>query len=269
MVAPRPVLTGGAVPAVGGLGRLLLGLAALSFIADAPSFGQEDPQPAGLGGDPAVTAIRTSLSIEQTLLGEDRTGHANLAVRRKRIVARLSELKSARDRAVAREDAAVPTLIERLNVQIEQTEGERAELQASERVLVESVRGRLRRIALLNERLDALLAVERPQEGVLSGRWEVALLPGTQRGVFEIRQTGTLVSGVYRLSGGFTGSLRGTLVKTKVFLERIDSQLGKSMQFEGRLSGDRNMIRGTWSSYELADGNGSSGQWSASRKTAE
>ena len=95
------------------------------------------------------------------------------------------------------------------------------------------------------------------------------LLPIDQRGTFELKQSGTLLTGTYTLSGGFRGSLRGTLVKSKIHLERIDSRLGRSMDFEGSLSADLMQIRGTWQSYELAEGEGANGQWSATRRLAE
>ena len=100
----------------------------------------------------------------------------------------------------------------------------------------------------------------------MTGVWDVVLLPKEQRGTFDLSQTGAIVTGTYRLSGGFSGSLRGTLVRTKLYLERIDSQLGRSMELEGRLSTDQQKILGTWLSYELADGYGSNGHWSATRR---
>jgi hypothetical protein len=40
------------------------------------------------------------------------------------------------------------------------------------------------------------------------------------------------------------------------------------MEFEGYLSGDGVQIRGSWLSYELADGEGANGDWSARRRAA-
>jgi hypothetical protein len=56
-------------------------------------------------------------------------------------------------------------------------------------------------------------------------------------------------------------------VNRKVHLERIDSKLGRSGEFEGYLSPDGSRIRGTWRSYELAAQDAASGQWSATRRT--
>jgi hypothetical protein len=93
-------------------------------------------------------------------------------------------------------------------------------------------------------------------------------MPSGQRGNFQLNQSGTLVTGTYRLDGGWDGSVQGTLVKRKVYLVRIDSQLGRSMELEGTLSGDGEQIRGSWLRYELAGTEGGSGQWSA-RKRAD
>ena len=85
------------------------------------------------------------------------------------------------------------------------------------------------------------------------------MLPRELRGAFSLVQDGTLVTGTYRLEGGWTGSLQGTLVNRKVFLVRIDSRLGRSMEFEGRLSEDGSTVQGTWLNYDLAGADGAEG----------
>ena len=59
---------------------------------------------------------------------------------------------------------------------------------------------------------------------------------------------------------------KGGLVNRKVYLVRIDSKLGKSMELEGYLSADGKRIRGTWLNFELAGREGATGQWSATRR---
>ena len=90
-----------------------------------------------------------------------------------------------------------------------------------------------------------------------------------QNGAFNLIQTGTLISGTYRLAGGWSGSLQGTLVNRKVYLVRIDSKLGRSMEFEGALSPDGETIRGVWLNYDLGSAGGAEGQWSATRTRSE
>ena len=77
---------------------------------------------------------------------------------------------------------------------------------------------------------------------------------------------GAVINGTYELEGGWTGSLQGTLVNRKIFLVRIDSKLGKSMELEGYLSSDGERSRGSWLNYELAGSEGATGQWTAERQ---
>ena len=103
-------------------------------------------------------------------------------------------------------------------------------------------------------------------EAPLTGSWRLAVEPG-QEGVVYLQQQGTLVAGTYSLSGGFSGSFRGTFVAGKVRLERIDSQYGFAAIFYGRLIGrGRNArLQGNWEATQLASGLPSLGSWSATR----
>jgi len=100
----------------------------------------------------------------------------------------------------------------------------------------------------------------------LTGAWRFAVEPG-QEGVGYIQQQGTLVTGTYSLSGGFTGSFRGTFVAGKVRLERIDSQYGFAAIFYGRLvgRGKNARLQGNWEATQLSSGLPSIGTWTATR----
>ncbi|HQT95694.1 MAG TPA: hypothetical protein PK435_13760 [Thermoanaerobaculaceae bacterium] len=102
----------------------------------------------------------------------------------------------------------------------------------------------------------------------LSGRWSVAIEPGGLAGVFDLRLDGTLVTGVYQISGGWKGSLRGTLVGGDVRLERIDTQQGFVAVYTGRLvaRGNEKQLEGTWEATNLAVGMPGSGTWVARRE---
>ena len=120
---------------------------------------------------------------------------------------------------------------------------------------------------MLEERIAALAARAEDSGGALTGQWDVALLPSNIEGVFSMSQSGTLLSGTYRLQGGWTGSLQGTLVERKLYLVRIDSKLGKMMEFEGFVSADGERVRGTWLNYEMAGASaGATGQFSFERR---
>jgi hypothetical protein len=130
----------------------------------------------------------------------------------------------------------------------------------------------LRRSMLENRTMLAAIEVEVQRlasaigdaEAPLNGTWRLVMESG-QEGLAYLQQQGTLVSGTYALSGGFTGSLRGTFVSGKVRLERIDSQIGFAAIFYGRLQnrGENLVLQGNWEATQLASGLPSRGGWTA------
>lgn len=131
-----------------------------------------------------------------------------------------------------------------------------------------------RRTTLDNRTMLAALATEVERlsvevgdaEAPLTGTWRLVVEPG-QDGLAYLQQQGTLVTGTYALSGGFSGSFRGTLVAGKVRLERIDSQIGFAAIFYGRLVGQgRNLkLQGNWEATQLANGLASAGNWTGAK----
>lgn len=101
----------------------------------------------------------------------------------------------------------------------------------------------------------------------ITGPWRVVMEPGGQIGTMYLILDGTLIQGTYRLAGDWSGSLRGTLVAGKLRLERVDSQLGFSSIFYGRLQPrlDPPRIEGRWEATQLATGLPSGGTWVAER----
>jgi len=134
----------------------------------------------------------------------------------------------------------------------------------------------LRRSMLENRTMLAAIEVEVRRlsaavgaaEGPLDGTWQLVMESG-QEGLAFLQQQGTLVSGTYALSGGFTGSFRGTYVSGKVRLERIDSEIGFAAIFYGRLvgRGEGRELRGNWEATQVASGLPSRGGWTARRVT--
>jgi len=249
--------------------RMLRLATALLFLlaADSAALG-EDAQPARPLTPPGASeALAATVSVEKALLREDLARHEKAAADRAQSSAALQDLYAALDGAVRKDDAQAAQALEEVLGRIESAERERADRLSEERALVGRIRERMRRIDLLEEQVDQLSARVAEAAGPLSARWDVVLLPLNQKGSFLLTQIGTIVSGTYTLEGGWTGSLRGTLVNRKVFLERIDSKLGRSAEFEGYLSGDGSRIRGSWRSYELSAQDPASGQWSATRRT--
>ena len=131
-----------------------------------------------------------------------------------------------------------------------------------------------RRAALEHRTMLAVMAIEVERlsaevgeaEAPLTGTWRLVVEPG-QDGMAYFQQQGTLVTGTYALTGGFSGSFRGTLVAGKVRLERIDSQIGFAAIFYGRLVGQgRNMrLQGNWEATQLASGLASAGNWTGTK----
>ncbi len=216
-------------------------------------------------GPDAVIALQTTRDVERALLQEDTQRYDQLAARRDRTISRLSELYRSLDIAVKRTDEAGPESVSTIMDRIELAERERTAMLIQERVLTERIGERMRKIAIFEAEVAVLSDQSQRTIGRLSGNWRVTLLPISQRGQFALTQTGTLVSGTYTLEGGWSGSLQGTLVDRKVYLVRIDSKLGRSMELEGQLDPEGQRITGTWLNYELAGQDGATGQWSAVR----
>jgi hypothetical protein len=122
------------------------------------------------------------------------------------------------------------------------------------------------RIEQIQEILKQVEGTKENKEDPLSGRWHLVIEPGGQEGDLELSLNGTLVSGIYHLSGDWYGSFRGTFVAGKVRLERVDSQLGFAAVFYGRYSGgDTPRLEGTWEGTHLAAGQPAGGSWVATR----
>ena len=125
-------------------------------------------------------------------------------------------------------------------------------------------------LAAIGIEVERLTAVVGAAEAPLNGTWRLVVEPG-QDGFAYLQQQGTLVAGTYALSGGFTGSFRGTFVSGKVRLERIDSQIGFAAIFYGRLvgRGENLRLQGNWEATQLASGLPSRGSWTATRVSDE
>ncbi len=125
-------------------------------------------------------------------------------------------------------------------------------------------------IASIELEVRALAAEIGGPDAPLTGAWHFVVEPG-QEGTAYILQQGTLVTGTYSLSGGFSGSFRGTFVAGKVRLERIDSQYGFAAIYYGRLvgRGRNSRLQGNWEATQLTSGLPSMGNWTATRIVEE
>lgn len=155
--------------------------------------------------------------------------------------------------------------LEPLLKEVQQTRSRAAAAQEESDRRLNDMRSLLNEREALNRRLASLRTRLPQQEGILTGVWEVSWLPGGLSGTFFLDQSGTLVTGQYRLGPAGSGSLQGTFVNGKVFLQRIDAQRGRDAELEGMLEAGGNQIRGTWQNYELVQGGLPRGQWVARR----
>jgi hypothetical protein len=205
-------------------------------------------------------AVKAELARERRRLVSD---SRSLSDTSRRLETALNQLASA-SRSVA--DAAArtdvgPDEIARREDAVSESEQEVRALLEKRRLLADRIVERRRSIIAL----EAELQTKKPADAV-SGRWAVTLDPGAQRGVFRMTLDGAIVTGDFTLDGGYSGSLRGTLVSDRLRLERVDSRLGFAAVYYGRVARDAASIAGTWEATSLGGGSASAGVWKAVRE---
>ncbi len=123
------------------------------------------------------------------------------------------------------------------------------------------------RIEATRAELESVLGRGRGGADPLSGTWAMVWEPGGQEGLLNLILDGTLVQGTYVMDGGWTGSMRGSLVNGRVRLERIDAQLGFAAIYYAdlQLDGGTPRLVGKWEATQLATGLPSAGGWVAER----
>ena len=210
--------------------------------------------------DPAADATRAELTRQRRRLAADTRALTDVSRRLETALSQLTAATRAVADGAARADAG-PDEIARREEAVETSEQEVRGLLDRRRLLADRLVERRRSVAAL----EADLQGRRPPDA-LSGRWTVLLEPGEQKGVFHMTLDGTIVSGDFSLEGGYTGSLRGTLVNDRLRVERVDSRLGFSTVYFGRLARDGNTIAGTWEATTFGGGTPGSGRWRAVRE---
>lgn len=209
--------------------------------------------------------LEAMMEVEQALLTEDMEKMRALASDRLQVELQLRTMHRTLGAILGSPGEENVVQAELIFRQIEGAEASRRMIFAAQQELVGRIIGRKRKLELMDEQLGVTGPREEVDAGPLNGTWRVVMMPREQNGAFNLVQSGTLVSGTYTLAGGWSGSLQGTLVNRKVYLVRIDSKLGKSMEFEGSISGDGRTISGTWLNYDLGGQGGAQGQWTATR----
>jgi len=223
---------------------------------------------AAQGHDPVVDMLRLQVGVEKRLLTAD---YASL----ERVT---SQLRSASDRMVrltedlvrAEKEGETMESFTARSADLRRAEAEVGELTSTSRQLRDTISARRSLLQQVEAELKQLEDATPAGRDDLSGKWNVAIEPGGLRGTFDLMLDGTLVSGVYQLSGGWKGSLRGTLVGGTVRLERIDAQLGFAAVYSGRLvtrAGEKR-LECTWDATNLVAGMPVSGTWVGRREAS-
>lgn len=210
-------------------------------------------------GDARSEAVKALLVHERRELASETRRFAETTRRLESAVADLTAASRTASDAASRADANWSEAADAL-----------ARASSAVEALVIDQRLRLERIADARERVASLerdAGARIRRDDLLSGDWKLRIDPGEQEGDLHLSLDGTLVSGDYALDGGFSGSIRGTLVEDRVKFDRVDSRLGVSAVYYGRLSRDGTTITGTWESTNVSGGGPSSGSWSARRQT--
>ena len=214
----------------------------------------------------AIFTLQVEYDVENTLFRKHLEDHARLSAERAVIDEKLRELYSEMDSLLKKDNPPTLTSIELKEAEINDVEKQRLANMEDSNNCIEKIKERLIKLSMIEQKIADLKGTLPRDEDTVTGRWDVTLLPGGDKGIFMLKQSGTIITGQYQLEGGWKGSIQGTLVDRKVFLQKIDSKLGRSGEFEGFLSHDGRTIRGTWMDYELSGGKSPSGSWSATRR---
>jgi hypothetical protein len=212
--------------------------------------------------DTVSDVLRADLARERRRLAADASSLADVTRRLETAAADLTTASRAAADFAGKPDSSPEEILRREDA-VALAEGEVRTLLDRRRLVVERIVERRRNVALLDAELRGKGRSAAAQQDLLSGRWNVTMDPGEQRGVFRMSLDGTIVSGDYTLEGGFSGSLRGTLVGDRLRLERVDSQLGFVGIFYGRLPRDGSSLAGTWESTTFGAGAAGAGRWRA------
>ena len=214
----------------------------------------------------AIYSLKVQLEIEQRRLDDALQRYSELARTREEARGRLTRLYDDLDGMVQGRSDADAALMRDREEEIQKVEQQVEVLTQETRRIRADIKDAHERINLLGDRIGRLRKTLPSDNEALTGSWDVSYLPSGDKGVFSLRQSGTLLVGEYTLEGGWKGSLQGTFVDGKVLLHRIDSKLGRSSDLEGSLAPDGRTIRGTWQSFILSGGQPTSGQWVARKR---
>lgn len=239
-------------------------LLALTCLASAPAVAQDLKRPEEQLA--AIYSLKVQLEIEQRRLDEALQRYSERARAREEARHRVARIYEDLDAMVEGRAEPDPELILVREEEALRAEQEVEALTRIGRQIREDIREAHQRIEILGDRIARLRKTLPSDTESLTGIWDVTYMPSGDKGVFTLRQSGTLLVGEYSLEGGWKGSLQGTFVDGKLLLHRIDSKLGRSSDLEGTLAPDGKTIRGNWQNFILSGGQPTAGSWIARKR---
>lgn len=218
------------------------------------------------GRDPVLDMFKAQREIEKRLLGADLAAMERVQEQLRGACDRLVRLGD--DLLRAQKDGEDLGSFTARSADLRHAESEVNDLVISAQQLRTTLGARRAYLDQVQSEIRRMEESGQATQDELTGRWLVAVEPGGFTGTFDLRLDGTLVTGVYQLSGGWKGSLRGTFIGGDLRLERIDSQQGFVAVYTGRLvfRETEKRIEGAWDATNLAAGMPTSGTWIARRE---
>jgi len=238
--------------------RRITALAACALLLACPAIAQ--------ARDPVLDMFKAQREIEKRLLAADLAAMERIQEQLRGACDRLVRLGD--DLLRAQKDGEDLGSFTARSADLRRAESEVADLTAAAQQLRTTLGARRAYLDQVQAEIRRMEELGAGSQDELTGRWTVAVEPGGFTGTFDLRLDGTLVTGVYQLSGGWKGSLRGTFVGGDLRLERIDSQLGFVATYSARLVSreTEKRLEGSWDATNLAAGLPNSGSWVARRE---
>ncbi|MEM9292349.1 MAG: hypothetical protein AAGD01_11765 [Acidobacteriota bacterium] len=218
--------------------------------------------PAALEAQGLLSLTRAELDLERRLMAEDLRLYAASRGEVEEAASALTAALTAFDEQIDSREVSV--------LQLELLESRAARAQVEHEAALDGATrirhrlvDRLRRTALLAERIEALGGDDVLRQDPISGAWDLEVDPGGVEGRLELSANGTLISGTYQLEDGSNGSVSGTYAGGRLSLERVDSRTGFDSLWTGEVDLARREISGRWIATELAAGEPTAGNWRA------
>jgi len=221
---------------------------------------------AAQGRDPVLDVFKAQRDIEKRLLSADLASMERVQEQLRGACDRLVRLGD--DLLRAQKDGEDLGSFTARSADLRRAESEVGELVSAAQQLRTTIGARRGYLDQVQAEIRRMEEASQATPDDVSGRWTVAIEPGGFTGTFDLRLDGSVVTGVYQISGGWKGSLRGTFIGGDIRLERIDSQLGFVATYTGHLISreTERRLEGTWEATNLAAGMPTSGNWLARRE---